>query len=286
MAVAVLIASACSQDPARQTADILEKAAVLYEQGKYGDVIAALAKVEDTSERHPPAPYYQLMAETYQKLHEFPKAGNILRKGLEFHPRSPELRLESIRLYLISFQLDKAAKALTELDPSNAPETAILRGDLATLRNNLDEAEQQYRRALQQTPASPEALVRLAICLIGQKKEDEADLVYTRLLDLSPLPPDTLLQVGNFWRLKEEPEKTLRFFKQAIAGDKGNLLFKKHLAEFYYTTQNNGAALKLVDESLKSSPTNLFFKKFSCKLIRFFRKHINTGIFKYLKRWF
>ena len=54
----------------------------------------------------------------------------------------------------------------------------VFRGDIRMLKDDLHEAELDYRQALAIDPKNQPALGRLAICLLGQEKRGEAEKVY------------------------------------------------------------------------------------------------------------
>jgi putative PEP-CTERM system TPR-repeat lipoprotein len=82
-----------------------------------------------------------------------------------------------------------------------------------------NEAEAEFRRAIEISPSFRQATVQLANIKVAQGKFDEARTVFERQLQVSPRDADTMLNLADLEVRRGQPERAQQWLERAIATD-------------------------------------------------------------------
>ncbi len=198
------------------------------------------------------------IGETYLRLAEISNAEETFRKVVKIKPDAWSAWLELGKIRLISWDVASAQEIFDRFGQHLTRSSAgyIFRGDIRMLKNDLYEAELDYRQALAIDPESQPALGRLAICLLGQEKKGEAEKIYATLAGLKPDNPDTLIQMANFWKLADDIGQAEQQYLKVVELEPEDLGLQMALAEFYVDTEQNAKAMTVLEKILNASPDN------------------------------
>lgn len=233
-------------------------------------------------------------------LHRFSEARELAKHILQRDPRSSEGRLLLVDAQLAFGEIGEATRILHSLSDSPAvfsrrSDLARLRGDndeslRLALRaadeavargespencawyrlrageiffrsGQLDDAEEQYRSALEQAPQSYQAAEHFAELRAAQEHFDEAIDCYKKLI-ARVSRPDLQQELGDLFLFLHKPDEARPWHDKALAGylasaRRGEVHFLHHLAGFYADSREEGAeAVQWArkDLALRSTP--------------------------------
>src|SRR5262249_46868734 len=155
-------------------------------------------------------------------------------------------------------RLDEASqeyrKAL-KIDPRNASAHYGL-AVVLDLQKNKDAAIAEYRRAIDLNPRKAIAYVALGLALLAQKEKDEALVQTLRAVKLAPRNADAHLALGVVQRHKNNAEEAKKEFEAAIKINPRNHDACLRLAEILLADGKSKEALGKIQEALKLAPPN------------------------------
>jgi tetratricopeptide (TPR) repeat protein len=207
-----------------------------------------------------------LLSDAQLALGESGEATRILQSLADspavFSRRSELARLrgdndESLRLALRA--ADEAA-ARGE-SPENCAWYRVRAGEIFFRSGRLDDAEEQYRSALEQSPQSYQATEHIAELRAAQERFDEAIDSYQKLI-ARVSRPDLQQELGDLFLFLHKPDQARPWHDKALAGylasvRRGEMHFIHHLAGFYADSREDGAeAVQWArkDLALRSTP--------------------------------
>ncbi len=135
--------------------------------------------------------------------------------------------------HLNAGQYREAAALAAQLDRAH-PNVAIIVDLLAYAQfelGNVDEAEKNFRRAIQIDPKYPETRANFAQSLLRQRRYDEAIVHAKDALQLMPDMPVALTTLGTALNRKSRFSQAIPFLKRALTLDPENVPAKVELAE-------------------------------------------------------
>ncbi|GEM_PF-2792551 len=164
---------------------------------------------------------YNLMwASTYLEQGRFPKALESCRKALDIEPAHPETLLLCARARIGMGEPDKALADLEAARRFGAEENDVETWKARAFRalDRFEEAADRARVALQNAPASFEALRELGLALAASRSPDAAD-VLEKARRLSPRDRETLERLAGLYLEAGENQKAVE-----AAGDLRDLV--------------------------------------------------------------
>jgi Flp pilus assembly protein TadD len=99
--------------------------------------------------------------------------------------------------------------------------------------NRVDQAREQFRKALDLNPADTEAMNELGVATMQQGNADEAIALYLRALEIAPNKAETHINLGVALLQKGEPEKAANHFQHAAQIEPKNAKARLDLASAY-----------------------------------------------------
>lgn len=134
----------------------------------------------------------------------------------------------------------------------------LLQGRLAAYRYKYSRARLHYEKALEQNPASVEALVGVARALIEARVYDQAEDYLRRAMEVGGPQADTFA-VMALWELdgRDLDQRTWRYAEQALELDPGQPQAHYVIGELYKRQNKPEAMLYHYREALKRDPHNI-----------------------------
>jgi tetratricopeptide (TPR) repeat protein len=151
----------------------------------------ARAAIEKAIELGPKDPRgYRSLALLLMEKEDWPEAADSMAKYMELQPDDTGAAKELIGCYLEANQLPQAEQKLSAMlaaSPSD-PDLLALKGNLAMKRGNIDQALEDFDRAIQIKPNHLEALLGQVNALFIQGKITEAKIALTKARAISKDP--------------------------------------------------------------------------------------------------
>ncbi|MCJ7615234.1 MAG: tetratricopeptide repeat protein, partial [Desulfobacterales bacterium] len=236
---------------------------------------AALKTWKSALAIHPDsAAVYRKIANTYLKLAEPSMAEEAFNNVIRLQEDAWDVKLEIAKLNLASGDINSAENILKKLiiEVPNEPSTYLFHGDLLLFKNQLQQAETSYNKALTFNPDFELALIKLAACYVAQHKNELAEKTYKILSSLKPTSIEVLIQMCNYWKLNENSKNAEECLLKAVLLEPEDLALQKILAEFYYNTNKYEEAVQTINNILKKAPDNRAVKKLLVEIMLFQNK--------------
>ena len=249
------------------------------------------------SEKQTPREHWLKIGNAHYNAHEYPQALQAWQKALELQPgnidlyrkigtvyfnqaryhealntyenllqHQPEawnvwLQVAGIQLQLLDVQAAEKSYLKCRNKLVNNIKSLIFAGDLLAAKDDLNGAEQSYRKALLLDNKHQAVLARLALCLLGLHREKEAEQVFQTLTAQKPCEPEILTHMGHYWQLKNNYKRAESYLTKAIEHSPANIHLQMQLATFYLETNHRDKAVAVFEDILEKSPNNRFAKK-------------------------
>lgn len=205
---------------------------------------------------------YQKIGDCYYLLASYQNALQAYNEVLRLQPEKWDTRLDIATIQLILMDIYSAEESWDAIKIHlNTPEVLIFHGDLLSLKNAHSQAEQEYRQALMAQPSNQNALIRLALCLLGQNKTSEAEEIYNNLIRLKPQSAEILLQMSNFLSLQGDQQQAELLLRKAIEIAPEDLYLRIKLANFLIESGKYNQAASVLQNLLSTAPENRYAKK-------------------------
>jgi protein O-GlcNAc transferase len=181
-----------------------EAAASAYEQ--------AVARIE------PDAAVWTNFGAALQSLGRLDRAEQAYVRALALAPEDPNA---SLRLALLKIQRGEIkqgvelTKGVLERMPDLAPAWLIL-GNAERLRDNLEESEAAYRRAVELTPKDHDARYNLALVLLQRLRLDEAGKWIEELIEENPGDADSWIVLGGTLHAQARIEEAIDALRRGV----------------------------------------------------------------------
>jgi len=191
------------------------------------DRIAAIRHFVAWSTRQPAAPAPRLeLARLYLKSDDWEQAAETFRGIIAHAPPNPKTLARFAQI--LSRNLTRIEPALNvwqrlaELDPSS-PFPLVQRAQLLERAKRPDDAEREYRSALQRSAQDVSALFGLARLLLARGDWSDARRLYLTLHQLDPRRVDVLLGLGRCLERLDQAEEALETYEKVLNLAPGNL---------------------------------------------------------------
>jgi len=193
-------------------------AAILFqEQGRIDDAIDYMQKV---IESHPENPEFRLyLGSFYEEAEQYPAAETALKKGLALDPENVRI------LFRLGVVYDKwgnkeasiaKMRSVIQLDPENANALNYLGYTFAEMGENLDEAEQLIKQALEFKPDDGYITDSLGWVYFKKGMLAEALFYLEKAARLTPDDPIIAEHLGDAYRRSGNIEKALEYYRKSL----------------------------------------------------------------------
>jgi len=127
-------------------------------------------------------------------------------------------------------------------------------GTVQLMRNQIEEAEKDYRRAIQERPTFTLALLNLGRVLSAQKKFEEAGRAYERLAADYPKAKNVQYAHGRFLLVSNEQERAVEAFRREIENDPKRLQARLLIADTLLRRREFAEGLPYAEQAVALSP--------------------------------
>jgi tetratricopeptide (TPR) repeat protein len=254
----------------------LERLGMVYhEQNKSADAIAAYQKLIDMGGEQA-VRGYQFQVDALRDDKQFDKAVEIARKAVAANPKDRDLKLmlagelidlnkadegvalaksllansredrpvwlDLAQMYVRAHRWKEAEEALNKVEamtvkPEDRTYLLFMRGEWAERQKHYEPAEQFFRQALAQDPASAMTLNYLGFMMADRGKElPEALKLIRKAVDLDPLNGAYLDSLGWVYFKMGDYESAEQYLRQAVQRDTNDPSVHDHLGDLYEKT--------------------------------------------------
>jgi tetratricopeptide (TPR) repeat protein len=255
---ALLAALCCCTAPAQQTNDSDARVEQLYAAAKaaqsHGDRTAAIRNYEELIRIAPDvAPAYNNLGMLYLDEHQYPKAAQVLRKGLSLDPKMVSA---SALLGIALFEMGQYAESRAALEPAlqanpqDENAQLFLARDLVQLKD-MNAAAAILRPMAQREPKNQEVWY-----LLGQAYMQLSEQALTRM---SAIDPDSMLAhevSGEMMEDMKNYQGALVEYKKAVEVAPNESGAHYHLGNLYWKLSQWDDALQQLNAVLKEDPWN------------------------------
>jgi len=147
------------------------------------------------------------------------------------------------------------SKAAVKLNPNDA-EFNLLLGNIFKMANQLDSAENVYKKVVEIDSLNFQAYFQLAQ-INEAKKPIKALEYYNRLIELSGPEWNVLIKIAELNERIGNIDNTISTVERLLQLDPSNLRLQKLLIESYIKTNNNEKAILLANDALNMFPDDL-----------------------------
>lgn len=207
--------------------------------------------------------FLERLGQIYRSQEKYDQAVEAFRQigtlGKENAPRAEALVVETLRLSRQPQKALEAADAAVQKFPQDRP-LVILRATLLGERGRLDEAIQQLRALLNNTPADREVQLAMAQVYSQAKHFAEAEATARQALDLSKKPDDQEYPhfvLGSIYERQKKYDLAEEQFRQVLAENPQNAAAANYLG---YMLADRGVRLeesvKYIQKALELEPNN------------------------------
>jgi tetratricopeptide (TPR) repeat protein len=180
-------------------------------------------------------------------------ADQVLAKN----PNDPDALEVRGNAALASRRWDDAKAALTRLAEifQTAGQPHVRLGLVAAAQNKLDDAEKQFRKALEIDPKQTDAVDALAGLQLARKKPDQAEAIIKQSIATNPSSP-LYTTLGKFYASQHRLPEAEAAFLKAVQLDPKNTGAMSMLASVYADQKALDKALIQLDSATKAAPKN------------------------------
>ena len=175
------------------------------------------------------------LAWTYYQTRSYQEA---LHLALSLRAVAPNDSQNALIMARIQIKMGAHANALSQIEkalafaaPQEVPYLNSVQGDILSAMGDCPKAIEVYRKALQQEPLLPGALLGLGKCMVAEdENRDQAISYIERATRLRPQLVEGYYFLGKYLE-KSNPEEAISYFKHFKKVATGNPEFKTYLSE-------------------------------------------------------
>lgn len=252
--------SSCGETPEQIVQRLDREGRHYLESGQYVKAVDSWDQIRTLDPEFPDL--YLNLAQAYQGCGRFRQALASYQEYLSRRPDSATALIGSMKIQLKLFDMTGAQgswEQLKKLPPT--PQSLIVHGDFLVVREQYENAEKEYLKALEISPNNPTALARLAVLLEGRRRFAEAKKYYRKLEALDPTDPVILLQMGNYLLLAGQAEQAEAVFQHAVTLAPDDQEFMLKLAQVYLAGNRYSKAAELFSRLQEKFPQSRYYKK-------------------------
>jgi TolB-like protein/Tfp pilus assembly protein PilF len=178
----------------------------------------------------------------------------------------------------------EAAHKALEINESMGDAHASLASILANYDWDWENAEQEFKRAIELTPGSAYTRVYYSIFLVLRKRYDEAVIQSKKAQSLDPVSGLCSIHVGHVLYHARRYDEAIEEFQKRLEIEPNDWFARHHLSEVYLETARIKEAIEEIDKSVELSggvPLNL--ASAAMTHYRFGDKEVADGLFEKLK---
>jgi tetratricopeptide (TPR) repeat protein len=175
-----------------------------------------------------------------------------IEDNIEAHISLAELLIEDDRLDEAEEHLLRA-KAMTT-DPSEEAHIEMHLGEIATGREQYEEALHHYQRAAELAPNSPDSWVDLARAYEKLDNLEEAEANYRRAIELEPGNEDLYYALSKMYSEHGQPTKAIEAIEDGLSANPDSAILSVYLASMYLENKEYRQAEIFLDKAERLDP--------------------------------
>lgn len=195
----------------------------------------------------------QKLGSVYVKLGRIERAKHFLKKAVEVSPDAVNAHLELARLNILTLDFTEAEATINVLDKQGFedPELSLLKADVYLMKQQADNAEVNYRKAVIESKDSIKALLKLAIFLKSENRDQEADEIFNIVIANTIENTQLFLLMADYYLLDDKPGLAESSILSAINLEPEEIGLKYYLLNYYITAEKNDNAVFLIKKMLE-----------------------------------
>jgi tetratricopeptide (TPR) repeat protein len=232
-ALAMLLFTACSKDPAKEKAAFFASGQKYAKAGKYPEAVIQFRNAIEVDPGYANG-HYQL-AQVYLKLKASQLAYRELLKTVELDAKNTDAQLQLAALLIGGHKYDdaqKAAERIIATDPRNARGHTILGQKHAALQA-WPQAMREFQTAIALDPAAIESYSGLALVYASTSRIPQAEAILRKVTEAQPRSVDALLNLGRFYLVQHRDAEAEATLLKASETDPRATLPRVLLAKMY-----------------------------------------------------
>ena len=205
---------------------LIRQGRALIEQGKLQQAIETFRQLWEKNPQNAEAPFW--LSVIYSKSGDYKKALQLIEQSIDLAPESIQLQLQRASILAQSGRPGQAEIVLTTLLKQSKSKAelqsikralAITKGNRLVQNNNLEEAVQHYRKAIEDFPKDLVLLEALGQVLTRLERWDEAERVFHQSLKIAPRNPATYLHLARLYQARGDDKARLSSLRQVLELD-------------------------------------------------------------------
>ncbi len=217
-------------------------------EGRHDDAILELRKVQDLGQ--PTGEVIKQLAMLLHFRHRDAEAEEVLETNSALVAGDPDVDQLRAAVYLVNGKAQAALETMQNRFPKDStdPKLHFLHGQMLAGANKPDEAEAEYRKAIDLAPETADAWLELIRLLVKGNKNDEALRVVQAAQIKLPEDRRALVLAQGYEMLGDQAQAE-QSYQSALAATPQSFLAKQQLAAFYVRIQSQRSSAKISERN-------------------------------------
>lgn len=246
--IAVIVLAACNTDPNVRKQKFLESGNKYFNQKRYGEASIQYRNALQVDPQFAEA-YYRLGLSFLQQGQWVP-AGQALSRAVAFDPENLDAHIRLGNIFLGIGQYPDArsqGEEVTRRNPQNA-DAHVLLGQVSVQQKNFADAKNEFEQAMKIAPWSPVPYTDLGLAQLMNGEFNLAETNFQKAMQLSPDEPQFAINLANFYRGRQEFDKSLLVLREAAARNPKAVALQLAVADLYYYEKRTNDMHNLLDQ--------------------------------------
>jgi len=231
---ALALLAACNRDPAVRKQKYMNSGNKYFSQKRYDEAVIEYRNALQVDPQFAEA-YYRLGL-SFLQLGQWVPAGQSFSRAVAIDPENADahLRLGNILLGVGQYADARAqGDEVLQRNPQNA-DAHILLGQILVQQKNFPDAKKEFELALKIVPESPVAYTDLGLAELMNREFDDAEANFQKALQLQPEEAQFAINLANFYRSRQKPERALEVLHESIARNPKAIVLQMAVADLFY----------------------------------------------------
>jgi tetratricopeptide (TPR) repeat protein len=191
------------------------------------------------------------LARLYRFENEHGEAEKVLRSVLQHEPDNEQALEQLSQLLMDAGRSQEAVTLLSQAaEDSSSPDLYDMLGDAYSQQKDWPQAEEAYRKAIEQEPDEPTHRQGLAQALIAQNKYRDALAQFKKLSELQPATAENYVRMAEIYRRLGQFDQAQSSLQRAKELAPGNLQVLYNEALLYEDQGQYGEAIKILTDAI------------------------------------
>ena len=219
------------------------------------------------------------IGECYLKLGRLGRAKLFYKKGIEIDPYNIDIQIKLAQIHILTWELSEAEIICDLFEKKNIshPELDLIRADLSLMKNQLDDSEFFYRKAVKGSKDALRPKMKLAIFLKSINKNKEAVEIFNSVRKHEIVSSQIFLLMADYYLLDDAYDQAEQSILDAIRQEPEDNSLKYYLVQFYLANKNNHKAETILENMLKNQ-NDIFLRMVLADVYLFNNKHKKAEI--------